>query len=336
MSYGHDPRSAPHQRPDRRTFMVRRLFVLGLLVAVVYAAVSVGSGWFGDDAKPDGAITPVTNTVINDGRPPATPFDIPATEPPLRPRTIPTKDNPAVVLILGDSDAGGFGPYVQQAMQRTGVVRSKISYVTSSGLARPDYFDWPSNMRAVVPDVNPDVVIATFGGNDAQGLRNPDKSWAVNHTPGSGGDDTDWRTEYGRRVGAAMDYLSKGNRTLIWVGIPDDDNPQNTARLKVQDEVVRTEAAKRSGKVVFVDTWQLFAGPGGVWTPNAVDPRDGQSKAVRRSDGFHLNDMGSQILAIPVFAAVVRDLQSRGATSLTVPTTVAPTTAPPANTPPTT
>jgi uncharacterized protein len=316
--------------------MVRRLVALGVLIAVVYVAVSVASSLFGSDAKTVGPATPVTNTVINDGRPPTTPFDIPATEPPPRPRTIPTKDNPAIVLILGDSDAGGFGPYVQQALQRTGVVRSKISYVTSSGLARPDYFDWPSNMRAVVPDVNPDIVIATFGGNDAQGLRNPDKSWAVNHTPGSGGDDTDWRAEYGRRVGAAMDYLSKGNRTLIWVGIPNDDNPQNTARLKVQDEVVRAEASKRSGKVVFIDTWNLFAGPAGAWSPNAIDPRDGVSKAVRRSDGFHLNDMGAQILAVPVFAAVIRELESRGATNLTVPSTVPPTTIPPDTPPPTT
>jgi hypothetical protein len=315
--------------------MVRRLVALGVLIVVVYVAVSVVSSLLGSDPKTVGSATPVTNTVINDGRPPTTPFDIPATEPPVRPRTIPTKDNPAIVLILGDSDAGGFGPYVQQSLQRTGVVRSKISYVTSSGLARPDYFDWPSNMRAVVPDVNPDIVIATFGGNDAQGLRNPDKSWAVNHTPGSGGDDTDWRAEYGRRVGAAMDYLSKGNRTVIWVGIPNDDNPQNTARLKVQDEVVRAEAAKRSGKVVFVDTWNLFAAPSGAWSPNAVDPRDGLSKAVRRSDGFHLNDMGAQILAVPVFAAVVRDLESRGASDLTVPSTVPPTTIPP-DSPPTT
>jgi len=315
--------------------MVRRLVALGVLIVVVYVAVSVVSSLLGSDPKTVGPATPVTNTVINDGRPPTTPFDIPATEPPVRPRTIPTKDNPAVVLILGDSDAGGFGPYVQQALQRTGVVRSKISYITSSGLARPDYFDWPSNMRAVVPDVNPDIVIATFGGNDAQALRNPDKSWAVNHTPGSGGDDTDWRAEYGRRVGAAMDYLSKGNRTLIWVGIPNDDNPQNTARLKVQDEVVRAEASKRSGKVVFIDTWNLFAGPAGTWSPNAVDPRDGVSKPVRRSDGFHLNDMGAQILSVPVFAAVIRDLESRGATNLTVPSTVPPTTIPP-DTPPTT
>lgn len=315
--------------------MVRRLVVLGVLIAVIYAAVSVVSGWFDHGSKAVGPATPATNTVINDGRPPTTPFNIPVSEPPVKPRTIPTKDNQAVVLILGDSDAGGFGPYVQQAMQRTGLVRSKISYVTSSGLARPDYFDWPSNMRAVVPDVNPDIVIATFGGNDAQGLRNPDKSWAVNHTPGSGGDDADWRAEYGKRVGAAMDYLSKGNRTLIWVGIPNDDNAQISARLKVQDEVVRAEAAKRAGKVVFIDTWILFAGPGGVWSPNAVDPRDGQSKAVRRSDGFHLNDMGSQILSVPVFAAVVRDLQSRGAAEITVPTTVPPTTLPD-STPPTT
>ena len=49
------------------------------------------------------------------------------------------------------------------------------------------------------------------------------------------------------RVGAVMDYLTEGNRTLVWVGIPNDDNPEVTARMQVQDEVVRAEAAKRTG-----------------------------------------------------------------------------------------
>jgi hypothetical protein len=59
----------------------------------------------------------------------------------------------------------------------------------------------------------------------------------------------------------------------------------------------------------------------------------GDWKAVRRSDGFHLNDMGAQILAVPVFAAVIRELESRGATNLTVPSTVLPTTIPSDTTP---
>ena len=168
-------------------------------------------------------------------------------------------------------------------------------------------------MQQVVPRVNPDIVVVTFGGNDAQGLRNLDKSWAVNHEPASGVDDADWREEYGRRVGATMDYLSDGNRTLIWVGIPNDDNPEVTARMKVQDEVVRAEIAKRP-KVQFVDTWARFSGRNGGWAEFVVDPRDGEGKDVRADDGFHLNQNGAEILAIDIAGAVEADLRDRGAT----------------------
>ena len=162
-----------------------------------------------------------------------------------------------------------------------------------------------------IPKVNPDIVVVTFGGNDAQGLRNLDKSWAVQHAPGSGGDDTDWRAEYGKRVGAAMDYLGGDNRTLIWVGIPNDDNPDVTARLQVQNEVVMAEAAKRP-KVVFIDTWKRFSGLSGGFAEAVQDPRDGQFKAVRRDDGFHLNTTGAEILALDIAEAIRTELRARG------------------------
>ena len=70
----------------------------------------------------------------------------------------------------------------------------------SSGLSRPDFFDWSPAQS--IPAVNPDIVVLTFRSNDAQGLRNINN---LSHgaPPGTGSDDTDWRAEYGKRVGAA-------------------------------------------------------------------------------------------------------------------------------------
>ena len=99
------------------------------------------------------------------------------------------------------------GPYLDKLMKQTGVVTTTLDYKVSSGLSRPDFFDWPTYFAQRIPAVNPDIVVVTFGGNDAQGLRNLDKTWAVQHSPGGTGDDADWRAEYGKRVGAAMDYL---------------------------------------------------------------------------------------------------------------------------------
>jgi uncharacterized protein len=157
--------------------------------------------------------------------------------------------------------------------------------------------------------------VVTFGGNDPQGLTDGDKAdgspnFIIGEPKGDG--DEEWRAEYGRRVGDVMDYLSADGRTLVWVGIPNDDNPDVTLRLQVQDEVVRAEAAKRP-QVKFVDTWKRFSGREGGWAEFVIDPRDSQAKDVRADDGFHLNTVGAEILALDIGEVVVADLRARGA-----------------------
>jgi hypothetical protein len=109
-----------------------------------------------------------------------------------------------------------------------------------------------------------------------------------------------------------MDYLSSEGRTLVWVGIPNDDSPDVTLRLRVQDETVRAEAAKRP-QVKFIDTWNRFSGREGGWAEFVIDPRDNQAKDVRAEDGFHLNIVGAEILALDIAEVVVGDLRVRGA-----------------------
>ena len=313
MSYGQRPPSAGRRRVSKRTYMVRRLVALAVVVLFLWVMVSVFGGMFGGDDSTGEAVDvpPTRNTIVFDPGGTTTLQATTTTEPPVKERTTPSAADPAELLILGDSDAGTFGPYLKTLLDATGIVTTTVDYKVSSGLSRPDFFDWPAHMREIVPQVNPDIVVATFGGNDAQGLRNLDESWAVAREPSA--DDTEWREEYGRRVGETMDYLLEGTRTLIWVGIPNDDNPDVTARMQVQDEVVRAEVAKRPN-VIFIDTWKRFSGRNGGWAEFVVDPRDGIGKDVRADDGFHLNENGAEILALDIAEAVKADLRDRGAT----------------------
>jgi hypothetical protein len=225
---------------------------------------------------------------------------------------VPTAADPAKILIAGDSDAGTFGPYLEKLLDETGVATTTLDYKVSTGLARPDQVDWPARFRQIVPSIDPDIVVVTFGGNDAQGLSEPGGNFVVGQPSGKPGGDQEWRAEYAKRVGEVMDYLSAEGRTLIWVGIPNDDNPDVTARMKVQDEFVRAEVAKRP-QVRFVDTWARFSGRDGNWAEYVIDPRDGQGKDVRASDGFHLNVAGAEILALDIAGVVREELHNRGA-----------------------
>lgn len=217
---------------------------------------------------------------------------------------VPTPEDPARVYIAGDSDAGNLGPPLQGILEDTGVVHSTLFYKVSSGLTRPDFFDWPAQLQRDIPEEDPDIVVVTFGGNDAQDVLIDDRSYPV--------DTPEWKAEYSRRVGAVMDYLSDDGRTLVWVGIPNAESGSFRDRLNILQQVTKDAAAARPD-VIYIDTWNIFVGASGGYAAYIIDPRDQQGKLVRADDGFHLNQVGSEILAIEVAEAVTAELVARGA-----------------------
>lgn len=223
----------------------------------------------------------------------------------------PSAENPARVLIVGDSDAGTFGPYLQQLLRATGIVQTELDYKVSSGLARPDFYDWHAKLEQAVPAFDPDIVVVTFGGNDAQFLA--DRSGAsVAPQPRPDADNSAWTAEYRNRVAQILDYLDADGRTVVWVGIPNHANPEVTFRMQYQDQAVKAEVAERP-EIRFVDTWTRFAGRNGGFAEFVIDPRDGEGKRVRASDGFHLNQVGAEILAIDISQVIFDVLRERGA-----------------------
>ena len=317
--------SLSSRRPrSSRRYAVRRI---GLIVVVLLAAFGAfrGVGALlagGDDgvADADGTLETGTATdlatdlatqdsgsIVVDA--PAEPADTePADTEPVN--TGPASaENPATLFIVGDSDAGTFGPYLQTLLDGTGMVETQLDYKVSSGLARPDFFDWPAEIDRKLPEVNPDIVVATFGGNDAQGLAVDNGDFIIGDPVAN---EAEWTEEYQQRVDAVMDQLLEGGRTLIWVGIPNDDNPDVTARMAIQDRAAKAAAAQRPD-VIFIDTWNRFSGRDGNWAEFVIDPRDGEGKDVRADDGFHLNQTGAEILAIDIAQAVRDTLRSQGA-----------------------
>ena len=293
------------------------LVAVGAGAAKVVSTVGDDGGSFrpGSDVADaaDGTDDPVATEAVGDPvvATEAAEATTPPTEPPPEDTGPPTAANPAVVLIAGDSDAGTFAPYLDRLLADTDLVDTALDYKVSSGLARPDYFDWSARLHEHVPAVDPDIVVITFGGNDAQGLLDAGGGVAA-FQPVPDSDNAEWRAEYGKRVGEVMDFLVQDGRTVIWVGIPNDDDPDVTFRMQVQDETAKAEAAKRPA-IVFIDTWTRFSGRTGGWAEYVIDPRDGTGKDVRADDGFHLNEAGAEILALDIAEAIKADLRARGA-----------------------
>jgi uncharacterized protein len=314
----------PRRRVSRERYLARRIGVVAVLALGLFGLVKAAGALMGGDdgavaegpeattsepeaaaavAAPTAAATdPQGSSTVATTAAPAT--TVPATGPP-------SADNPARLLVMGDSDAGTFGPYLESLMDDTGMVDSEVDYKVSSGLSRPDFFDWPAHATSKLEEVDPDIVVVTFGGNDAQGMATLDGEFPTEWTDPVGGRDT-WHPEYRRRAGEFVDLLTGDERTVIWVGIPNDNNPEVTKRLKVQDQAVRA-ALKERPDVIFVDTWRRFSGRDGNWAEYVIDPRDGKGKDVRAEDGFHLNENGAEILALDIANVIRADLEARGA-----------------------
>jgi hypothetical protein len=227
----------------------------------------------------------------------------PTSAPPATAAHVPTKDDKLRLYIAGDSQAQGFGESLERLAGGTGLVTTTLDARVSTGLTRPDFFDWPRQLQTQVRQVHPDIVVVDFGGNDAQPIATADgKHYDVT--------DPNWLVEYSKRVGQTMDFLSGDGRKLIWVGTPNARDDGFTAKLAVLRQAVQQEAAKRP-QVTFVDTWAMFQSPTGGYADYIVDD-DGQAKLMRQDDGFHLNLDGANRLARSIEKQIEQEITARG------------------------
>jgi hypothetical protein len=207
---------------------------------------------------------------------------------------VPTPAGTNRVLVAGDSMAQGLAALMQPLATAAGLELQNVGKA-STGLTRPDYYDWPAHLKDFTAASDPGVVVLMYGGNDGQPIKDATgKAYQVT--------DPGWSAEYGRRVGAVMDQLGQEGRKVIWVGTPNAQSANMNNRLKVINAVLDAQAATRPW-VHIVDAWTLFSGPNGSFVSSMTDT-DGKVKRVRGKDGYHLTVDGYKRLARAVQAEV--------------------------------
>lgn len=226
---------------------------------------------------------------------------------------VPSPTQPLRVWVGGDSIAG----YLGQGMVDLGGQRGDLAvhshYQVSTGLTRPDYYDWPAHLEEDMRAYDPEVVILLVGGNDDQPLSLGDGSYADFGSQA-------WIAEYSRRVGAVMDGLLAEHRMVVWVGLPVMRSADFDSRMQVENAAYRNQAAPRPG-VLYVDARVLLSGAGGGYSPYLPDA-SGAPTLVRAPDGVHLSPDGGRRLASTVLDDILGALR---ADDVDVPVTPGPT-----------
>jgi hypothetical protein len=183
------------------------------------------------------------------------------------------------------------GP-LQSDLAGTGVVGAALDARESTGLTRPDYFDWPAELQSDVTSVQPQVVVVMIGGNDAQDfLGPPDVPYAA----------AQWNQLYAQRVAQFMKIAGSGGAAVVWVGMPPMQNPTLDAQMRDLNAVVQHQASQATPPVTFVATDTSIGTPQGGYTAFVTDAA-GQVVDVRAPDGTHLTTGGGQVVAQQVVA----------------------------------
>lgn len=204
-----------------------------------------------------------------------------------------TTESPLRVAIIGDSLTEQLGPAIIDRTNRPGVPATAThDFRYSSGLTRPDFFDWPAQVGQIAEDYDPDLWIVMIGANDAQDVR--DANQRFRHI---GSDE--WEAIYRARIGALMDLLVTGGRGVIWVGQPIMRDAPFDESMAYISSLYELEAGRRP-LVSFVDSRAVFAGSEGRYADYLPGP-DGQLDQMRLPDGIHLTRAGAQRLAEQIF-----------------------------------
>jgi hypothetical protein len=162
----------------------------------------------------------------------------------------------------------------------------------ASGLERPDVFNWFTHVRDVMETDKPRAVVVMFGGNDDHNLMTGVPEGTEVGTFGS----PSWRAEYRRRVASVMDTVTRNSAYLVWIGLPISRDADQTLRFDVINSIVQTEAAKRPGRVSYLDTYFFFAGENGGYAQYIEDPT-GKLVKMRADDGVHFERPAGDLIA---------------------------------------
>ena len=183
---------------------------------------------------------PVTPTPTTTG----SPTGPPAVEEDTRIR-VPTNTDKLRIAVVGDSLAAGIGYFAERVFKPylTDVVKQGR---ISTGLSRPDFFNWPAQMQFIVDRFRPDLTIVMLGENDQQPLQSPGGETETRVGP-------DWEAAYEERVERFAEIATSAGGHVVWVGLP-QERDEDRWEFRQKQNGIYERVADRLPNVEFFDT----------------------------------------------------------------------------------
>lgn len=190
------------------------------------------------------------------------------------------------VLLMGDSIMMSVGPAIKKdvvdRLKGEAVLKAKVS----TGLARPDVFDWREELLGTLTQDRFDYVVILMGTNDSQDFIDGDQLY----TYGSKG----WVKIYNKRIEDLLSLACLGAKHVIWLGLPPMQSEAFNLKAARINGWAKQQARKQScAKYVPMDS---IVGDQSGHFVSYLEIRKKLEK-VRTVDGIHLTAFGGNLVS---------------------------------------
>jgi hypothetical protein len=204
-----------------------------------------------------------------------------------------TAARPLRMWVAGDSLAqipGDALERVSDSALRVVGVESRLS----TGLARPDLYNWFSRVQSVAAELRPKVAVFSFGADDAHdfmaGVPEGKKVGALGSAS--------WNTEYHRRVDGVTRELNAKGIYVVWLGLPIPDGPGFKKSFPIVNRILEAVARAHPKTATYVDTWHMLDDAHGRFAPYLRV--HGKLTLMRLPDGVHYTPAAGDLIAAQV------------------------------------
>jgi hypothetical protein len=211
------------------------------------------------------------------------------------------------IAFVGDSISDGYWEGITVAVGRDACLKDQLEIgrfaKNSTGLTRPDRFDWVNELRRVAESFKPKLFVMSLGLNDAQSV--------VEHGQITMDNSPAYDEKYKERVTAVLKHAAGAKAGLLWVGLPAMRTPALDKDAREKNRLFE-EAITAFGApdIRYVEPWKLGAGTD-TFAGYGPDP-NGRMVQIRASDGQHFTVAGEMATAAYLLPRILAALAQDG------------------------
>jgi hypothetical protein len=197
------------------------------------------------------------------------------------------------ILVIGDGLAGGLGAGLTRMTLDDPQFEIINRFNESSGLSRPEVYDWPSAISKILSDRPVDAVVVLVGVNDRQDIRVSNFRYPFRSV--------DWVKGYEANVNRLLDVAGSLSARVFWVSIPPMADQGFDGDMRYLSEIHARLVTAKGGQ--FVDVRPSFLAADGRYIDKGPD-ETGVVRKLRSRDGIGFFKQGNDRFGQLVLAEI--------------------------------